>query len=392
MWSSGITAKDLNLELPQAALAIAANWEMVLRMMLPQEQAQEKVHSLKEVFGIDENSFKAFNTCQLVKRIPDLAQRKAELIDVLKEAAKSPNEDCLVETENQDRSSDIYLDDKDIKVLEKNSTRILERLLPLRAAELTKAIESLFKGNQKLMTSAAYHILHRYMDYGLTCMDALMKLLKDEELIQSNKKILEGDESLYLAHPAVSFEVKHEVEGKQTERNIKGSLQKILDDFLADENALHWMSQEYEKSRKEPLEVTKEDLKTVSVSVDEAWYGGGTHEMVTIKFDYEKWSTNADVEKEQKERMNKLADFFQLVLENVYQLVPVTYEFEKNGDTWQSNRKPGENDKNYETWEYKRIQNIFKAMKYCPDARKKTASILKSLGDKGVPYNEAKKN
>merc|ERR1712012_1140097 len=103
------------------------------------------------------------------------------------------------------------------------------------------------------------------MDYGLTSMYSLQKLLMNEELIYSNKKILEGNESFFLAHPAVSFEVKHEVEGKQTEEHIKRSLQKILDDFMADENALLWMNQEYERSRKEnnwePLEITKEDLK-----------------------------------------------------------------------------------------------------------------------------------
>merc|ERR1719284_1570021 len=155
--------------------------------------------------------------------------------------------------------------------------------------------------------SATYHVLQRYMDYGLTSMEALLTLLIDEKLIHSNEKILEGNESFFLAHPAVSFEVKHEVEGKQTEEHIKGSLQKILDNFMSDENALLWMNQEYERSRKEnnwePLEITKEDLKTVSISVDEAWYGGDTHEMVTIKFDYQNWSSNADIKKEQKARM-----------------------------------------------------------------------------------------
>merc|ERR1719341_310479 len=103
---------------------------MILLGMLQPEEAQEQVHSLKEVFGIDENSFKAFNAYQLLKlRTPHLAQRKADLIQVLRDAAKKTNKGCVVDRDNHDRSSDIYIPDAHIKVLERNNTRILERLL-----------------------------------------------------------------------------------------------------------------------------------------------------------------------------------------------------------------------------------------------------------------------
>ena len=395
MKATGISAKDLHInevEFPEAALRIASNWEMILGV-LPPDGVKKQVHSLKEVFGIDENSFKAFNVYQFLKRMPDLAVRKADLIKVLRAAAEKSNMDCVIDRDNQDRSSDIYIPDAQIKVFERNSIRILERLLPLRAVELKKAIESLFKEDHTRM-AATYHVLQRYMDYGFTSMEALMRLLFDEKLIRSTDDILVGSEQLELVHPAVSFELKYEVDGAKTESNIKKNLQKILDDFMKDDNALLWMNQEYERSRYEcswePLEVTKEDLENVSITVDEAWFGGGSHEKVTVEFKYETFSNSKDIEKKQKQRLNQLRDFFQLVLENVYQLEPIKEEFTKSGGSWQSNRKVEGDDKNYETYEYKRVKQVWAGLKDDALAREETASIFKSLGEKGAKYNEAK--
>ena len=182
---------------------------------------------------------------------------------------------------------------------------------------------------------------------------------------------------------------------RKNEARIKKGLQNTLTDFLSNENALLWMNQEYERSRANfnwrPLEVTKEDLKTVSISVDEAWYGGGTHEKVTVEFKYDNYNSSSEIARKQKERLNQLRDFFQLVLENVHQLVPITDEFVKSGGTWQSDRKPDRDNKNYETYEYKRVRQMFKFFKSSETSRQKTASIFRSLGEKGVKYNEAQK-
>jgi len=153
------------------------------------------------------------------------------------------------------------------------------------------------------------------------------------------------------------------------------------------------MNQEYERSRSnynwKSLEVTREDLDSVSISVDEAWYGGGIHEMVTVEFKYKKYNSSREIEKKQKERLYQLKDFFQLVLENVHQLVPITEEFTKRGRTWSSSRAPDGEDKNYETFEYKRARQLFHILRRSATARQETVSIFKSLGEKGAKYSEA---
>ena len=63
-----------------------------------------------------------------------------------------------------------------------------------------------------------------FMEYGFTSMDALLKLLLDEKLIFSRENILEKGDLSELAHPAVSFELKYEVEGRRTEADIKRNL------------------------------------------------------------------------------------------------------------------------------------------------------------------------
>ena len=242
--------------------------------------------------------------------------------------------------------------------------------------------------------AAVYHILQRYMEYGFTSRDALLKLLMDEELIFSNEEILVGSEKLELVHPAVSFELKYEVEGGRTEKDIKSNLQEVLDNFMKEENALLWMNQEYERVRCDfdwqPLVVSTEDLKKVDrISVDNVWYGGGHHEKVTVEFNYEKYNNAHEIPIEEKARLNQLKDFFQLVLENVYQLVPTDEEFVWNGKTWESNAKPDDKEK-HDTYEF-RVRQLCQGMKSNPNVREATASVFTSLGDKGVKYNTAVK-
>ena len=404
MNTKDISAEDLQIEkekLQNAAANIASNWESILQKMLPQEEAQKAAHSLKEVFGIDENSFKAFNMFQLLQEMPDIKQKRSALIKALVDASKTSNTDCLVETNIEDRTSEIYISDEQIKVLRENSLRILERLLPLRAVELTSSIEDLFREDEVRKMAAVCHVLHRYIGYGFTSMDALMKLLMDEKLINSTEEILVGGENFEVVHPAVSFELKYEIEGKKTEADIKRNLQDILDKFKNDENAILWMNLEYERTRKvcnrKPLKVTKEDLDTAKILVENAWYGGGLHEKVTVEFNYEEFNVCSEIAESQKERLEQLKEFFHLVLENVYQLVPIEAEFVKKGKTWKSSKKvhpAGTDTTTYEYWvsqDEKEVCDLLKGLMKKTTVLEETASIFNSLGAKGVKYNEAQK-
>ena len=404
MEASKISLEDLTIgkaTLEEAAANVASNWETILLRMLPSGEAKEASHSLNEVFGIDENSFKAFNAFKLLKKMPDIHERKSVLVDALKEASQTRNENCLIETNERDKSSEIWMSDAQIKVFEKNSTRILERLLPLQAVELTSAIGALFKKDHARKMAAVYHVLQRYMVYGFTSMNALTKLLSDEKLIDSTEDILTWDEQFELVHPAVSFELKFDVEGTRTEEAMKKNVQDTLNILIEDKNALLWMNQEYERTRSannwEPLEVSKTDLDSVEISVDDVWYGGGPHEKVTIEFKYEKYKSFGEIPHEERKRLKQLKDFFELVLHNIYQLVPTDEEFVKDGKKYVSTKKPEAGDKTYETHEYKvpeeehKIVKLFKGMMKSKTVVDETATILKSLGDKGAKYNTAQK-
>ena len=71
----------------------------------------------------------------------------------------------------------------------------------------------------------------------------------------------------------------------------------------------------------------------------------------------------------------------------------------KNGKTWESNKKPEPDDRTYETHEYKvseaeeehKIVKLFKGMMKSKTVVDETATILKSLGDKGANFNTAQK-
>jgi len=259
---------------------------------------------------------------------------------------------------------------------------------------LTKAIDHIFKKDQVRTMAATYHVLQRYMDYGFTNMDALTKLLLDEQLIDSTENILADSEQSDFVHPAVSFEVKYEVKDKTTEAGIKSSVQEVLNNFTENENALIWMNQEYERTRNafgwEPLEVTKKDLETATISVDNAWYGGGLHEKVTVEFNYENYDSCSEIADKEKKRLKQLKDFFRLVLENIHQLVPIQEEFVKNGRTWESNKKVDKYDETYGTYEY-RVSELFRGLSKNSTALEETVTIFKSLQDKGVDYNTADK-
>jgi len=401
-----ISTGDLNIDtenLEKAAGNVASNWETILQRMLPSKEADEVSHSLKEVFGIDENSFKAFNVFELLKKMPNIHERKSALTEALKEAAQTRNENCLIETKNRDRSSDIGLSDEQIKRLEKNSNRILERLLPLQATELNSAIGKLFKKDNVRKMAAVCHVLQRYMVYGFTSMEALAKLLSDENLIHSTEGILTLKEQLEITHLAVSFELKFDFEGKRTEEAIKENLQNTLNILKENKNALLWMNQEYERTRVarkwEPLVVSETDLERAKISVDDAWYGGGCHEKVTVEFMYKKYNSLGEIPADERKRLKQLRDFFEVVLENIYQLVPTDEEFVKNGKTWESNKKPEPDDRTYETHEYQvseageehKIVKLFKGMMKSKTVVDETATILKSLGDKGANFNTAQK-
>lgn len=116
--------------------------------------------------------------------------------------------------------------------------------------------------------------------------------------------------------------------------------------------------------------ISEKDLERVKISVDDAWYGGGCHEKVTVEFMYKKYNSLSEIPADERKRLKQLRDFFEVVLENIYQLVPTDEEFVKNGKTWESNKKPEPDDRTYETHEYKvseaeeehKIVKLFKGM------------------------------
>ena len=74
-----ISCKDLNIQkekLHETATNIASNWDLVLNRILPQAEAKQAAHSLNEVFGIGVNAIKAFNMFRLLKKIPDIREKK----------------------------------------------------------------------------------------------------------------------------------------------------------------------------------------------------------------------------------------------------------------------------------------------------------------------------
>ena len=390
MKAANISTEDLQMD-QEKWLNAASNWEMIVQKMLPKADAEEVAESLCEVFGIDENSSKAFNAFTILEKMPNLQEKRTDLIKVLKDAAQTNNSHCLIET--RDNRSDMpFVEEGQFKVLEEKSISILWRLLPLRANELTAAIEVLYKEDSVRRMAASFHVLDRYMDYGLTSMNALMTLLSDEALIESNEDILRGGEQFELVHPTVSFELKFDVKGKFTESETKQSLQVLLDNFLKDENAILWMNQEYERGRWihkwEPLNVTKEELEEVKITVENVWFGGGPHEKVTVEFNYAGFNSNSEIPPAERERLDQLKNFFQLLLENVYQLVPIQEEFVNKGDTWESNRELDGNDL-MSTYEY-RVSQLFQGLRNNSAKLEETASVFKSLGDKGASYNQAR--
>ena len=163
MATMDISAEDLKVDkekLKEAAANAASNWELILQRMLPSEEAKEPSHSLHEVFGIDENTFKAFNMFKLLKKLPIIHEKKTDLINALKDAVRTRNENCFINPNNTYKTEEVLMSCAQMRVLERNSTRILERLLPLRAVELNAAIEALFKKDQVHKMSATYNVLH----------------------------------------------------------------------------------------------------------------------------------------------------------------------------------------------------------------------------------------
>ena len=87
-----------------------------------------------------------------------------------------------------------------MKIFQKHSICILERLLPLRDHDLRTAMEATFRKKQVMKMAAAYHIIQRYSDLGLTIMEAFLRLLGDESLIVSKEHNPEGSKrALYCS-------------------------------------------------------------------------------------------------------------------------------------------------------------------------------------------------
>lgn len=406
MEAASISAEDLNFKDESLGTSqtrnAASNWEMILQKMLPDaDEAGEAIYSLHEVFEINENSFKAFNAFRLLQslwqdeRRQDIREKRTDLINVLKVAVETNNRGCILDTIIDEGIPDTFFSDAQVNVLRENSLSILERLLPFRAVELKAAIETLFKEDKNCKMAAVYHVLQRYSDYGFTSMKALLKLLMDETLINSSKEIIGGSDMFEFVRPAVSFELKLNMEWNKTEEEIKRSLQDILNNFLTDENAILWMNQEYERSRKaynwEPLTVTLGDSEKVKIVVEKAWFGDELHQKITIEFSYEEYNNNSEIRAEEQKRMNQLAKFFQLVLENVHQLIPLNIqEVEVGENMFEIRQTPTRNEKNSEAYMYD-ISRTYKLLRCTRNAREQMASLFRSLKDIGAEYQQAQK-
>ena len=160
--AANISTEDLKMSNEKQKCNVASSWEMILQRTLPGAEAREAIHSLHEVFGIDEKSLKAFNAFRLLQslwqdeRRSDIHEKRADLINVLMETKEADNRNCFIDTNVKSRISEACYTDAQIKVLRENSISIFERLLPLRAVDLKAAIEALFKEDENCKMAAVY--------------------------------------------------------------------------------------------------------------------------------------------------------------------------------------------------------------------------------------------
>ena len=115
----------------------------------------------------------------------------------------------MIAQRREDRTAEINRPEKQVEVCRGNSLRSLERVLPVRAVELTSSIEDLVKEDEVRRMAAVCHVLQRYSDYGFTSMDALKKLLKDIKLINSTEDIPTKVCRVQIVSLVVDFQVAY---------------------------------------------------------------------------------------------------------------------------------------------------------------------------------------
>jgi hypothetical protein len=387
-----ISEKNIKMDKKSICNAVL-NWKSVLEGMLPETTAKKMIHSIQEIFEMNETTFKAYTVFKILPEMPGVHGKRDELIKVLKAAMSTEGETTFEPVSVDD--SDIFISDDHMKLFQKHNIRILERLLPLRAHQLRTAVETIFKKEQVLKMAATYHIIQRYMTYGLTSMVALIKLLEDEKLINSTEHLLTGSEELSLVHPSVTFELKYDMNGKNNEKEIRKALTDALNAVQTEENLILWLNQEYKRKASaynwDPLDtpVTKEDLDNLSVSVEDIWYGNLYHEKVRIDFNYEKFDNDSQIEDKERDRLQQLTNFFHLALDKMYQIVPTEGVFKFVGKTWQSDQKLPEAQvaKSIEC----KVKALWHGMEQDLEMRRDAASLFQSLGDSEVHFNTAQK-
>merc|ERR1719228_2997186 len=108
--------------------------------------------------------------------------------------------------------------------------------------------------------------------------------------MQSSMPILKSDEEVSMVHSAVVYELKYDMNGKSDEDEIRKILKDSLESIQQNDDLIQWLNLEYKKKCSsfnwESLEtlVTKQELQSISVSVEDIWFGDVFHEKVIINF------------------------------------------------------------------------------------------------------------
>ena len=377
MEKMGIIEKD-NKSMQKAA----SNWTLIIERMLPLDIARSKINSIEEVFSLEENSFKAFNAFRLLQELPEVVGRREEFIEAVKVAMETEGETFKVEN----KMSRVFLTDAQIIMFQKHSIQILERILPLRATELKKALVDLFdtKCPRFCKMAAVNHILERYMNYGFTSMKALTCLLDDENLINSYEPVLTMEEKLFLMSPTVAFELRYDTKDKLIEKDIRTSLKSVINLMQTDENTIIWLNNEYQRKEHtyqwDALSslITKEDMDSIKFSVEKVWFGSEFHEKVLVDFNFAKY--------EDIKRLNYLKNFIHLALESAPQMMPTDSVFVWKKTAWELNEKT----ENTRTFVYT-VKDFVRGLQENRNEREEVALMFKDLGNKGVPYNDQMK-
>eukprot|EP00092_Neocalanus_flemingeri_P031248 GFUD01033941.1.p1 GENE.GFUD01033941.1~~GFUD01033941.1.p1 ORF type:complete len:1687 (-),score=433.49 GFUD01033941.1:23-5083(-) len=376
---------------------VTTNWKNIAKVLLNEEDTKDLIHSIQEIFALNETSSMAFTAFNYIGKNllgTEISKEKEERLKALlnqvsEEACSDTIEDAHV------FNAKGKIEDEEYVIFEKDHQEFLEELLPMRYIELQKAIKFLYEKDHTKKMALTLHILKRYADMKFTSDQEFRALIEKKMKKESTDGAKEAHEEAFkYTEPSVDFELIFDIQDKN-EETVKESVNKIILDIQTKENLILWLNQAYQRDHKKNLwkplkrRITKDELKQVSVAVTEGWYGNFLHQMIHINFNYGGRFENEDsISNEERERLKELKNFFHLALEYSYQILPAVGAFNLNGSTYQVKKDmPTQEERAKKV--VLTIQELWKGFETDEKMRDKAASIFKTLGDLGLPYNRS---